>query len=177
MTRTPPEQFWSVVRPRHPDIDVLLLPAPAPEVTASGLPVVELTTADEVALAEEAASLWRALAREEPPRAAGRWVSGSARDVVRREHTLLREGLDAVAGVALVRGAVASLRAQGWRVLAPPDGMPRALASREVAEGRVGREELLLVLVPGPGRLVMRHRSAGLPVGRSAARDLVTGVR
>jgi hypothetical protein len=168
-----PDPFWDVVRRRHPDVDVVLLPDRGPAPDASGLPPTELDHDVVGRLDAGPLLLWRALVDADLPFPDSRWTGGPTRDVVRRELTLTSDGFDPVEATALVHEAAASLRESGWHVLAPPDGMPRALASRAAPEGLDGREELQLVLVPGSGRVVLRWRSAGIPVGRTTARQLV----
>lgn len=168
-----PDPFWGAVRRRHPDVDIVLLPDEGPVPASSGLPPAELD--DDVVGRLDAGPLllWRALVGADVPTPDSRWTGADTRDAVRRELTLAADGFDPVEATALVHDAAASLRAGGWHVLAPADGMPRALASRPAPEGLGGREELQLVLVPGNGRVVLRWRSAAIPVGRGAARQLV----
>ena len=179
MSDSPLDPFWSVVRRRHPDVGLVLLPAEARDLPEPppGVEPVEVT--DELVARLDAAGpeAWRLLVDTDVPEAAARWMPAPTQDGVRRELTLAREGVDPVAGAALVQGATTILLAQGWRVLAPPDGIPRVLAGREAADRLVGREELQLVLVPATGRLVLRLRSADVPVTHRVAHDLVTGER
>ncbi len=172
MTHAPigPDPFWSVVRRRHPDVDIVLLPADAPAVPRDqpARPVADVeaaaTETDEVAR-----GWWRALVDDEVPAPAGRWLPGSAREVVRREAALAREGLDPVATTTRVQEAAEALSRDGWHVLAPADGMPRVMASRPSGE------EVLLLLVPATGRLLLRLRTGPLDVGRPRAHALLTG--
>lgn len=171
------DPFWAVVRRRHPDVDLVLLPAEArdlPEPAPEAEPV-EVTEELVARLDGRGPDAWRLLVDDEVPEPAARWMPAPTPQGVRRELTLAREGVDPVAGAALVQGATTILLAQGWRVLAPPDGLPRVLASREATRGLLGREELQLVLVPAAGRLVLRLRSADVPVTHRVAHDLVTG--
>lgn len=173
------DPFWSVVRRRHPDLDLVLLPPEAAESAAAAPPLAPVADVDAEAARfdDRATGLWRRLVDAEPPPAQTRWLAGDSRDAVRREVRFTREGADPVEDTVALRAAAETLRAEGWRVLAPPDGMPRVLASHD-ADGRIGhigREELQLLLVPGTGRLVLRVRSAGIPVGRRTAHTLLTG--
>jgi hypothetical protein len=179
MSDSPLDPFWSVVRRRHPDVDLVLLPAEARDLPEPPPGVEPLEVTDELVARLDAAGpdAWRLLVDTDVPESAARWMPAPTPDGVRRELTLAREGVDPVAGAALVQGATTILLAQGWRVLAPPDGMPRVLASREANGELVGREELQLVLVPATGRLLLRLRSADVPVTHRVAHDLVTGER
>lgn len=179
MSDSPLDPFWSVVRRRHPDVDLVLLPAEARDLPESppGVEPVEVTDELVARLDAQGPDTWRLLVDADVPEAATRWMPAPTPDGVRRELTLAREGVDPVAGAALVQGATTILLAQGWRVLAPPDGMPRVLASRETNDELIGREELQLVLVPATGRLVLRLRSADVPVTHRVAHALVTGER
>ena len=44
--------------------------------------------------------------------------------------------VDPVAATGTIDGAARTLGEEGWRVLAPPDGMPRVLAGRPAGNGR-----------------------------------------
>ena len=91
------DPFWSVVRRRHPDLDIVLLPADAQTVPRDkpARPVADVE-AEASATDETAREWWRALVDDEVPAPAGRWLPGSAREVVRREAALARDGLDPV---------------------------------------------------------------------------------
>ncbi|WKN48383.1 hypothetical protein [Nocardioides sp. Arc9.136] len=154
------DPFWSVVRRRHPDIDVVVLPAEA----AVGPAAVEVEARPEVEPASEAArveahavALWTSLVGGEPTEVRSRWTSGRAPATSRVETTLRLDDADPTGGVAAVGRGAESLEQDGWHVLAPPDGLPRVLAGR--GDG-LAHEELQLVLAPAESRLVLRLRSA-----------------
>ncbi|TNM38557.1 hypothetical protein FHP29_15090 [Nocardioides albidus] len=157
--RVAADPFWSVVRRRHSDVDLVLLPAEAIG-PAEPIPGPIPGTSAEHATAECAArvaELWDRLVGEtEPDEWRDRWTSGSAPDLARHEATWTRLGMDPVSASGVLDRAAATLRDEGWRVLAPPDGMPRVLAGRPA---RHGREELDLVLVPATGRFFLTVRS------------------
>lgn len=153
------DPFWSVVRRRHPDLDIVLLPPevdpppPPPEA-----PLVDAD--DEAARADVLADQWwRAVVDDEPTEATSRWIGGGAGGTRRREVTRRLEGADLASTPEALRRAGEQLAESGWHVLVPADGMPRVLASH-VADGR--RTELLLVLAPTVSRLVLRLRTPGV---------------
>lgn len=191
--------FWSVVRRRHPDLDLVLLPVdvtadapdPGPEgvaTTASpGEPppaeTPELPPAGSPPPGEPAEAAARCVAQAEtqwgllvpdraPPEPETRWVPGPVRGSVRHETTLAVEGVEPVPGTRVITRAAEELRSREWHVLAPQEGMPRVLAGRDEPPGR---REVQLVLVPALGRLVLRVRSGGVVVGADTAHRLVTG--
>ncbi len=166
------DPFWSVVRRRHPELDIVLLPD-EPVGSAAATETVTLTEERVARLDEDAVSLWRSLVDESSVSAA-RWVAGDQRGVVRREASFALAPVDPVAGADVITSGAGRLRDAGWQVFSPPDGLPRLLASRT---DDAGREELQLVWAPTTGRLSLRVRSAGLSVGRAAAHDLLTGSR
>jgi hypothetical protein len=178
------DPFWSVVRRRHPDVDIVLLPpeTDGPAETPVETPVepeapVEEPDAVAAAADEDVRRAWtqlvgdRALqAAQAEPTWSARWISGRAEGRVRREATLRLDG--ASVGLVLERlpEAAELLRTDGWHVVVPPDGLPRVMAGRDAA---LGRTELQLVLDPDSGRLLMRVRGADHVVGEPVARELV----
>ncbi|WP_121256264.1 hypothetical protein [Nocardioides ferulae] len=154
------DPFWAVVRRRHPDVDIALLPPPpAADLSGPATPELPALERDEAAARfdAETAALWRRLVGErDPDEQRARWFAAEG-DVERYETTWRIDGADPVTAVAAIEAAAATLRDDGWHVLAPPDGMPRVLASRP-ADG--GRDELQLVLAPAEARLVLRLRTS-----------------
>lgn len=177
------DPFWSVVRRRHPEVDIVVLPPPVPgeQATPEGAPTEE---PDRVAAREDAEvrRLWVRLVGDLGPLETSweaRWVSGGAADRVRREATLSVHGVAETFAEALP-GIAARLRDQGWHVQAPGTGFPRVLAGRDAVADPAGvewagRSELQLVLVPERSRLVLRARSLDHVVGRDQAHLLVVG--
>jgi hypothetical protein len=173
------DPFWSVVRRRQPEVDIVLLPPEPPPSGPSGL-----RPQDPAAFAgAESARVraeWATLVDTgdgSPDSQAGpvedaRWIPGPTPDSVARETTLVREGADPVHAVAAIERAVASLADDGWHLLVPPTGPPRVVAGRDE---EIGRRELQLVFAHAAGRLVLRVRSAGCPVTPAAARSLLGG--
>lgn len=165
--RVSEDPFWSTVVRRHADVDVVVLPpqdAPVVEVPADE-PLVDAAASRE-RLRADMASFWAALGLGEPAHLDDTWFAGAAEGTLRWQGTATFDDIDPV----LASGALDRIRellvdTDGWHVLVPPDGIPRALAGRD---GRMAREELQ-VLVPSPSRLVVRVRSDLVVVGPDAA--------
>lgn len=179
--RAATDPFWSVVRRRHPDVDLVLLPPvrsapapsappapPAPPAPESPAADVEAEAAGEPGqLLDRARAAWSSYLPDVAPGPAveERWIPGPER-TRRAEVVLAADGVDPVAVAAALRSAAEELRGAGWHVLEPADGWPRVLAGRrpESAAAGGGREELHLMAAPtvAGGRVVLRLR--GLPV-------------
>ncbi|MDO3398112.1 hypothetical protein QWJ41_20495 [Nocardioides sp. SOB44] len=147
------DPFWAPVRRRHPDVDIVLLP---PERAADEPTEQPSDQAPDQPLAdpELLSRLWAtAVGGDWPTETAERRTQG------RLEITWTREGGEPVApdtAQAVVRRAAEALREAGWHVLAPAEGLPRVQAGRPDGPDRA---ELLLLVVPETGRVVLRHRS------------------
>lgn len=163
------DPFWSVVRRRHPDLDIVLLPPEAPPVADSGLP--ERSPAPfATSTAVSADDHWTRLVGHGTPRRLATWIPGPSADSVRCTVTLTLDDASATAGIQHLREAETVLAADGWRVFTPPTGMPRIMADRP---GEIGDEHLLFGYAPETGRLFLRLASTGLPVGADRAHDLI----
>jgi hypothetical protein len=167
------DPFWSVVRRRQPDVDIVLLPPEPPPAGPSGQPPQDPAAFAEAESARVRAE-WAQLVgeRDEPTEEQSRWIPGPTPDSVARETTLVLEGADPVHAVAAVERAVASLTDAGWHLLVPPTGSPRVVAGRSE---EIGRRELQLVFAHAAGRLVLRVSSAGCPVAPGQLRSLLGG--
>lgn len=181
MTRTPrqivaEDPFWSVVRRRDPDLNVVVLPPAGPRPKDSGRPPQDAPAFAE-RCAASARDLWCRLLRldddADAPPARARWIPGPTRDSVRHEATLTAEDVEPDAIPELMRRTADVLEHEGWHVLVPHTGMPRVTAGHD---GELGRVELLLVYVPERRCLALRVDSDGLPVGRDRAGALVGSV-
>ena len=179
MNTTTNDPFWSVVRRRQPDVDIVLLPPEAPPAGPSGLPPQDPEAFAEVESARVRAEWDTFLDAGDGPTDSGaspveevRWIPGPTPDSVARETTLVVEGADPVQAVAAIERAVASLSDDGWHLLVPPTGPPRVVAGRGE---EIGRRELQLVYAAG--RLVLRVRSAGCPAAPDQVRALLGGPR
>lgn len=174
--RVAEDPFWSTVVRRHGDVDVVVLPpedAPPVEVPADE-PLVDAEIARE-RLRVDIASFWSALGLDaEPSHLDDAWFAGAAEGTLRWQGTATFDDVDpALASRALDRTPELLAEADGWHVLVPPAGIPRALAGRP---GRLGREEVQ-VLLPSPSRMVIRMRSGLVVVGPSAAAAVLRGAR
>jgi hypothetical protein len=172
--RVAADPFWSTVVRRHPDVDVVVLPpeeSPAREVPADA-PTVDPAAARQE-LRARMASLWSALdLPDEPTRLDDTWFAGAAPSTLRWQGTADFDDLDpVVASTALRRAQDLLAEADGWHVLAPPDGIPRVLAGRP---GQLGREDVQ-VLVPTASRVVLRIRSELVLVGAAPAAEALGG--
>lgn len=166
------DPFWSVVRRRHPDLGIVLLPPEAPGPAESGQPHRDPEPFARIQ-SEDMDELWAALVGDGMTRRDVRWIPGPTRDSVRFSVTLTVEGVSGPTGLDHLREAVALLRNGGWNVFTPPTGMPRILADRR---GELGDESLLFGYAPDTHRLFARLTSTGLPVGERLARELIGGV-
>ncbi len=150
------DPFWAPVRRRHPDVDIVLLP---PE-QAADEPPAEPDPA-QPADPDLLSRLWAtAIGGDEPTETEERWVQG------RLETTWTHGGgepVDPATAQGVVRRTAETLEQSGWHVLAPAEGLPRVQAGRPDGAGRA---ELLLLVVPETGRVVLRHRSGSQAVER-----------
>ena len=157
------DPFWAPVRRRHPDVDIVLLP---PEQAGAEQPSTEVTEPVDPAEIEElfgdlVGILWKvAVGDTVPTEREQRWVQ----DRVQTTWTHETGGqVDPAIAQGVVRRLADVLEQSGYDVLAPPDGLPRVQAGKP--DG-VSRAEVLLLVVPEAGRLVLRHRSGAWPVAR-----------
>jgi hypothetical protein len=172
-TAVPNDPFWSAVRRRHPDINIVVLP------DDGGPDEVEMPDA-EPELVESVpaefdvwvAEVWeRLLPHVDCPPTDSRWTPGAPPGSLTRTALLAAE-VDEVTALQALAGAARWLESDGFHVLAPPDGMPRVLAGRD--EG-AARRELQIVHVPATGRFAVSASFGPLVVGEAAAKQ-ATGV-
>lgn len=145
--------FFRPLRERLPDVDIVVLPPPAPRAEPVPLPAPP----DEVARRTAAwgRELWDGFGAPEPTTTTVRWTPGGSRGAVALEVLLVAAPVDAAAAPAVLAAADA-LRVPGplaWHVLAPPTGLARVLASAEAAGVRYAAD---LVHVPARDRLFLR---------------------
>lgn len=143
------DPFWSVVRQRHPDVALVLLPEepPPPDGAAA-----EPADPDDVRRALDAVrDVWAAVVQplvvahggEDPPRE--RWREDPGRRVPVLQKSLV--GIGQAAGDDLLRGLFAVLAERGWS-LGP--GARRGLSTLRATDGT-----LVLDAVAGPGATVL----------------------
>lgn len=163
------DPFWSVVRERHPELDVVILPRPASRVEQSAR--AERASAPFLAGVQTTTDqLWAQLVGHGMPTSETRWVPGPTNDSVRCTVTLTLIDVTSAVGIAHVRDAEALLVGAGWQVFTPPIGTPRVLAQRT---DDLGAEDLLFGYSVETGRIFARLTSAALPVGARRAHDLI----
>lgn len=143
------DPFWSVVRQRHPDVTLVLLPeVPLPREGAAAEPA----DPDDVRRALDAVrEVWTAVVQPlvvalglpDPPRE--RWREGPAGRAPVLQKSLV--GIGQAAGDDLLRGLVAGLAERGWR-LGP--GERRGMSTLRATDGA-----LVLDAVAGPGATVL----------------------
>lgn len=158
------DPFWAPVRRRHPDVDIVMLPPEHPEQPASEEPAPEAAEPVDPAEVEElsdnlVSALWRAAVGDTvPTEREQRWVQDRVQTTWTHE---TGDPADPATAQAVVRRLADVLEQDGYDVLAPPDGLPRVQAGKP--DG-LSRAEVLLLVVPEAGRLVLRHRSGAWPV-------------
>jgi hypothetical protein len=162
--------FFRALRERLPDIDIVVLPPPAPPADPVPLPA----PADEVArrTAVWARELWDGFGAPEPATTSVRWTHGGTRAAVTLEVLVVATPVDASTAHAVLATADEILRVPGplaWHVLAPPTGMARVLASAEAGGVRYAAE---LVHVPARDRFFLRLRVGDHEVGPDAVATL-----
>jgi hypothetical protein len=170
------DPFFRVVRRRHPDIDIVLLPPEPPTEPPADPSDAVLDPADLAAVPalfdDELARLWDAVADGiERPEVRSRWTPGSSTGSVAREGLLAVEGVGGVAATQALVTAERALAADGFHVLVPPTGMPRVLAGHDGTEADPVRREVQVV--HAGGRYAVTYRRDGYPVGLPAARALL----
>lgn len=160
------DPFWSVVRRRHPDVDVVVLPPGDGAVPELPEDVVAVDPGEAAARADaDVLARCRELVGQDPDGVEARWTAGEVRGTRRRETTHRVTGVDDVRAIGLLLRAEEALRSEGWHVLAPTDGVPRVLAGRPAD---LGREELQLLAPPGGG-VVLRVRSGSVLLAEVAS--------
>ncbi|MEI7054187.1 hypothetical protein WBG06_00095 [Nocardioides sp. CCNWLW239] len=144
------DPFWATVRRRHPDADLIVLPAEAPPERSAA----EVATVRPDALSERSAA--QLLGEREAPTPHVSWSKLPGHDLARRERIWTLDGITDSDARERLTAASAWLRERGWTVAVPPTGMPRVA-------GHIGRgparQDVLLLAVPDRQRLVLRLRS------------------
>ncbi len=148
------EPFWDVVRRRHPDVDVVLLPpaGTTPPPPVGGEPV----TAEEAhrvadRLDDDFATLWEGLFGTAPEASPVRWTGGLVPGTARP----VRSQRSADVPLDLVGAARPSLADLGWTTSEPPAGLPPLVAER-------AGQELQLTVHDGVARLEVRGTAVSI---------------
>lgn len=159
-----PDPFFEVVRRRHPDVDIVLLPPDEP----SAMPVGP--QADDAAVHEAlsratalAASLWRVVPEspEEAPQATV--TPGPVQGTVQPRVRVVRNGAE---GHAMLVRLKDELVDRGWRVDRIPGPVERVVATGEEAS-------VAASYAPDPGTFILDLTTPPLLVGPERARLLV----
>ena len=169
------DAFFAVVRRRHPDIDIVLLPQDVGDEPGLRAEPADLVDAPAAFDAELTGLLPDVAPGVALPPVRSRWTPGSLTGSVARTALVAAEGVDTVTATQALAAAERSLAASGWHVLAPEDGMPRVLAGRGGTEAEPLRRELQVVYVEGRGRYAVSHRVGSFVVGHAVVRELLGG--
>jgi hypothetical protein len=160
------DPFFAAIRRRHPDVDLVVLPAEAPAEEPSA-PVDTDTVARVVELVGQAAGhLWAAVAplTQAAPETRVRYAAREAD--VRAVARVVERRSD---GYALLVRLRHELEQRGWVVLRPPSpesGLERLDAEREGSH-------LVASYAEQGGAVLFELSSRPLPVGVERARELV----
>lgn len=165
----PGDPFFDVVRRRHPDVDVVLLPPETPtperELTPLTLEEAEDLTSDLGALVD---NLWRQVDLPTGPAPLVSWW-GESGETARVEAALEAGGLEMIDGVRALATFERLLTDRGWRCSAPTDGMPRLLAS----DVHAGVTWQLQASSAPQGRFALRVAAVDVPLTVEARARLV----
>lgn len=168
------DPFWSVVRDRHPEVDIVVLPPDdAPDLTPAPDATPVHTGAARADFEADVADLWDRLGQP-ADRPQVRWIVAPNRGAVALEGRLTAEDVDPDEAHATLRRAAERLADAGWHVLVPPDGLPRVSAGQARS---TGRRTAQIVHVPDLARLTLIVRSEPIPVSRNTAATLLGGAR
>lgn len=163
------DPFWSVVRRRHPDLDIVLLPPVGPAPETSGLEPRDPDAFAHEHLAD-IARVWAELVGHGMPLSSAQWAPGPTGDSVRHSATLTLGDVEESIALGHLRDAAERLVDGHWRVFVPPTGMPRVTADRD---GELGDAHLLFGYAPESRNLFLRLDSTGVPVGERTAYELI----
>lgn len=147
------DPFWSVVRRRHPEVDVVLLPGD-PEEPGPGAPLDRVRE-----VADAAVEAWRLLrplvvAAGDAHSPSVRWGAHDAGHALVIEKAVT--GIGQESGTDLLRAVVAVLGEAGWRM------RPTTRDDLPAVDATDGRADLRAVA--GPGATVLTIASGVLPV-------------
>ncbi|MDP2774511.1 MAG: hypothetical protein Q8O61_13240, partial [Nocardioides sp.] len=153
-----------VVRRRHPDVDVVVLPPEPPPVPPE---TPELTTDDEVAatlirVATLARQLWARAARESTESPEARLAYGNGPESVRATARAVTRRDDGFHVLVALRH---ELETNGWEVTRPPGAVERMV-------GHLDDLTVSASYAEATGALLFEVSAESLPVGAPRAREL-----
>jgi hypothetical protein len=157
----PLDALFTPVRRRHPEIDIVVLPAAEPTSSAALDEAQVTATLDQVETTAELA--WDALGPAATAAPTARWRYGPDDGSVlasSRSSTTTRDGF---AALVELRGA---LEAGGWQVRRLPGAVERLSGLRRGLRVQASYAE-------DTGALLLEVSSSPMPVGRTRARQLV----
>ena len=157
----PLDAFFAPVRRRHPDLDIVVLPAPGSPTAAEPVDETQLgAILDRVAGAAGRASA-AALPTSPPPTA--RWSFGSAEGTVTARARSVATTSDGFGALMTLGGA---LEAEGWRVRRLPGAVERIAGVRDDLRVQAS-------YAGSTGAFLVEVRSQPSFVGKARARRLV----
>lgn len=155
------DPFFDVLRRRHPDVDVVLLPPVGPPGVPEPVPD-EVVSATLLRVEAVARGLWTMVAPDSVDRPLPRCTYGTGPDTVRASARLRTQRDD---GFHLLVALRAELEADGWAVTRPEGPVERLL-------GYLDDLTLTASYAEGSGTLLVELVSESLPVGQDRAREL-----
>ena len=159
-----PDPFFEVVRRRHPDVDIVLLPPDEPPPTPVGPPVDDATVHEELARAGALADeLWRVVPESTEPALEVTLTHGPVQGTVQPRARAVRHDLD---GRAMLVRLKDQLVDRGWRVDRIPGPVERLVAAGD-------RASVNASYAPDHGTFIFELTTPPLHVGPARARTLV----
>jgi hypothetical protein len=157
----PLDAFFTPVRRRHPDVDIVVLPAPEPAPASEPVDRAQVdATLDRV---RDVAARVSAAALGENTVPAAAWAFGPDDGAVVAS---ARAGTTTPHGFSVLAELRGTLERDGWRVSRPPGEVERLVGVRGDVRVQASYAETT-------GALLLEVRSEPIHVGRSRARELV----
>jgi hypothetical protein len=158
----PLDAFFAPVRRRHPDVDIVVLPAAEPTPPAEPLDEAQVAEAlDQVVTTAELAS--EAMGPRTTAAPTARWRYGTDDGTVLASARSSTTTPDGFGSLVALRGA---LETGGWRVRRLPGAVERLLGVR-------GHLRVQASYAEHTGALLLEVSSRSMSVGRDRARELV----
>lgn len=157
----PLDAFFTTVRRRHPEVDIVVLPAAEPTSRAALDEAQVTATLDQVASTAERA--WEALGPAATAAPTARWRYGPDDGTVRASSRAGMTTSDGFAALVELRG---DLESGGWQVRRLPGAVERLSGVR-------GDLRVTASYAEDTGALLLEVSSSPMPVGRARARELV----